>query len=156
MVKSGRPKILVAVQVEEVAMVDNQSGRGAPMEVKVVAGDHNHHDNQVAVGEGMACHRIPVGVVLPFFALKAQDVKKIPCKINHKIMALPTYVVYFSSGSIFYTYTTLQPMAYNPKYSEKHVISHLFQIVAINFMLLATRFCISMHSLNNQSLLSTL
>lgn len=56
MVKSGRPKILVAVQVEEVAMVDNQSGRGAPMEVKVVAGDHNHHDNQVVVGEGMACH----------------------------------------------------------------------------------------------------
>lgn len=51
----GHPRILVAVQVEVVVMVDVQSGCGAPMEEKEVVGDQIHHNNLVVVGEGKVC-----------------------------------------------------------------------------------------------------
>ena len=53
--KVGHPRILVAVQVEEVVMADVQSGCGAPMEEKEVVGDQTHHNNLVVVGEEMVC-----------------------------------------------------------------------------------------------------
>ena len=53
--KVCHPRILVADQVEVVAMVDVQSGCGAPMEEKEVVGDQIHRNNLVVVGEEMVC-----------------------------------------------------------------------------------------------------
>ena len=96
--KVGHPRILVAVQVEVVEMVDVQSVCGAPMEEKEVVGDQIHCNNLVVVGEGMVCLWIPVGEVLPFFAFKAQDLTQFlqHKSQNHDLQGIQTKQLFFT------------------------------------------------------------
>lgn len=69
--KVGHASLCVVLE-EVVVMEGNHRDLGAPMVEKVVVQSQHRDLVGVGVGVGMACQIVPLGDVLPFFALEVQ------------------------------------------------------------------------------------